>query len=208
LLWHLSAGRHRYAIPAYYRDQAARLLDQDPRFIAWEYEVNAECEDPVERDVGFIPARAATSIPPLAYERDHRAQAGLFTIETFEDLVSVTVATLGDASAEVTLLAVLAEDGLDQVLNQLRGRRPPRLEQVLEPGDRFFDLTIGVDLGYWDSLIVASKDDLSAEVAAAARRFERAVEHYESRVDQTTTVPALLDELALLAAGRTSMATG
>jgi hypothetical protein len=91
---------------------------------------------------------------------------------------------------------------------QLRGRRPPRLEQVLEAGDRFFDLTIGIDLGYWDSLIVASKDDLSAEVAAAARRFERAVEHYESRVDQTTTVPALLDELALLAAGRTSTATG
>ena len=153
-----------------------------------------------------MPARATTPIPASDYERDHRAQAGLFAIETFEDLVSVTLATLGDASAEVTLLALLADDRLDRVLDRLRGRCRPRLEGILETGDRFFDLTVGVDLGHWDSLIVASKDDLSGEIAAAARRFERAVEQYERRVDQTTTVPALLDALALLAVGRTSTA--
>jgi hypothetical protein len=202
LVWELSAGLHRYAIPAYYRDGAAKLLGQEPRFIAWEYEVDAAAEDPVERDVGFVGARAGTHIPPSAYERDHRAQAGLFAIDTFDDLVSVTLATLSDASAEVTLFALADDEGIERLLDRLRGRRRPLLEEVLRPGDRFFDLTVGVDLGYWDSLIVASKDDLSAEVESIARRFERAVEHYESRVDQTSTVGTMLDELARLAAGQ------
>lgn len=201
LVWELSAGLRRYAIPAYFRDDAAKLLGQEPHLIAWEYEVDATAEDPVERDVGFVAARSMTHIPPSAYEREHRAQAGLFAIDTFDDLVSVTRATLSDASAEVTVFALAGDGGIDLLLDRLRDRRRPRLEEVLRPGDRFFDLTVGVDLGYWDSLIVASKDDLSAEVAAIARRFERAVERYERRVDQTLTVDAMLDELARLAAG-------
>jgi len=201
LVWQLTSELHRWAIPAYYRDDAARLLRQEPRFVAWEYEVDATQEEPSARQVGFVPARSAAQIPASAFERDHRAQAGLFAVNGFDDLVSLTLATIGDASAEVTLFALTDPDAVDRLVQRLRGRSAPHLADLLEPGDRFVDLTIGVDLGHWDSLIIASRDDISEEVAALARLFERAVDRYERHVDETSTVEAILAELSRLAAG-------
>jgi hypothetical protein len=201
LMWHLTDGLHRCAIPAYYRDQATRLLGHEPRFVAWEYEVDATQKDPLRRDIGFVPARSAVPVPASVFEKDHRAQAGLFDIATFDDLVSLTVATLGDASAEVTLFALKDQSGIDRLQHRLAHRTVPSLADVLEPGDRFIDLTLGVDLGNWDSLIIASKDAIADEVGTVSRRFERAVDRYERRIDETSTIEAMLVQLSRLAAG-------
>lgn len=202
LAWRLTAGRTRSAIPCYYRDQAARALGREGTFVAWEYEVDAADPDPDGRDAGFVPARAVvpTHPAPTAFEREHAARAGLFRLDSYVDLVAVTRATLGDAPAEVSVFAV-AEERQESHVAALCASEPPDLEGMLGDGDVFVDLTIGVDLGYTDSLIVWSRDDLSERLARLAEEFEAAATAYESRVPRTTTVEALLRELDRLARG-------
>lgn len=203
LIWRLTEGRSRHAIPCYYRDDAGRAMGKGCLFVAWEYEVDAEEPDPDLRDKGFVPARSVVPIrpEPTAYESEHRSQAGLFRVESYDDLVAVTRATLGDASAEVSVFA-LAEDRRDHLVEGLRGRRPPELADLLTDGDIFIDLTIGVDMGYLDSLIVYSRDDLSDRLDHLAREYEAAIEAYEGRVPEVTTVEGMLRELDALAEGR------
>ncbi|MGX6447392.1 hypothetical protein ACVU7I_04905 [Patulibacter sp. S7RM1-6] len=201
-VWRLTEGRARHAIPCYYRDQAARVLGRAGRFVAWEYEVDAEGTDADARDTGFVPARAAVPIrpEPTAFEREHRRRAGLFRLDTYADLVGVTRATLGDASAEVSVFAV-ADDRLGALVDALRGPERPDLADLLGADDLFVDLTIGVDLGYHDSVIVHSRGDITERLTRLAREYEAAVTRYESRVPGTTTVEALLHELDRLARG-------
>jgi hypothetical protein len=204
LIWQLTEGRSRYAIPCYYRDDATRALGKGCLFVAWEYEVDAEEPDGDQRDKGFVPARACVPIrpEPTAYEWEHRAQAGLFRIDTYRELVCLTRATLGDASAEVCVFAV-SDDRRDELVDALRGRRPPNLSELLGDGDLFIDLTIGVDLGYYDSLIVYSRADIAERLNRLAGEYEAAIAAYEAHVPNITTVEDMLRELDTLAAGRT-----
>jgi hypothetical protein len=202
LIWRLTAGRMRYATPAYYRDQAAALLGRDPVLVSWEFDVAADEALPQRRENGFVPARACVPIrpEPAAGEVAHRHEAGLFRLGRYADLVDVTRATLGDASAEVSVFA-LAEDRLDDLVEALRAPGRPRLTDLLGRGDLFVDLTIGVDLGYADSLLVYAQDDITAQVEALAHEYERSIEAYEARVPGVTTVEALLLELDRLSRG-------
>lgn len=187
-----------YAIPRYYRDDAARGLRKDFTPVRWEYEVDAEATDPGERDKGFVKAR--TCAPRTRYEKKHGDRAGLFRIDDFRELVTLMHATLGDASAEVTFFALAQDARFEDLRAHMDHLRPPALATLLGPGDLFIDLTIGVDLGHYDSLLIVSTDDLGDRLDRLAERCERAVALYESRVDRTRTVEAMLDELAALVA--------
>jgi hypothetical protein len=200
LMWQLTQGLTRHAIPCYYRDGAARILGKDCLFVAWEYEVDAEDVDPDSRDRGFVPARSVVSIrpEPTAFEWEHRAEAGLFRVDTYDDLVGVTRATLGDASAEISLFA-LAGGLRDDLVDALRARNAPDLEDLLAEGDLFVDLTIGVDIGNYDSLIVYSRGDISERLGQLTQEYEAAIDAYESRVPAVSTVEGMLRELDRLA---------
>jgi hypothetical protein len=201
--WRLTEGLRRWAIPAFYHEPAVRRLGRGCIYVDWEYDVDAQATTPETRDRGFVPARASVFVrpEPTAYQRAHRAHAGLFALEDFSDLVNLVLATLADASAEVTVFGLADADGIDRLTAGLRGDTRPELSELLEGGDRFVDITISSDLGYYDSLIVASKEDIGEEVSALAARYQRAVERYESRVEQTTTLDAIRAELARLVAG-------
>jgi hypothetical protein len=200
LPWRLTDGRSRHAIPCYFRDQAARLLGREPRFVAWEYDVEADEADPGRRENGFVSARASIPIRPrpTAFQLAHRHEAGLFHLTRHEDLVGLTRAALGDASAEVSVFAV-ADDRQDALVDALWAPEAPELSDLLGDGDLFVDLTLGVDLGYYDSLIVPSRDDITERLAHLAAEREAAIAAYEARVPRTTTVQALSAELDLLA---------
>jgi hypothetical protein len=132
LIWRLTEGRSRHAIPCYYRDHAARALGKGCLFVAWEYEVDAWEYEVGRRDKGFVPARASVPVrpQPTAFEREHRRHAGLFHVENYDDLVAVTGAILGDAAAEVSVFAI-ADDRRDALVDALRGRNPPDLADLL-----------------------------------------------------------------------------
>lgn len=195
LIWRATDGLARYGIAAYYRDEAAAVLHQEPMLIDWEYEVEAEELDPVRRDHGFVPGRSCVPIRPAPtdWQSEHAAKAGMFNINEPQDLVGLMRVTLTDASAEVIVFGV--EPGLDRVTalaRSLSGATTPSLAAVLRSGDVFIDLTIGVDLGYYDSITVASHADLTARLRHLADDYDQRIANYEAKVGGLQDIPAFL----------------
>jgi hypothetical protein len=195
LLWRMTDGLTRYGVAAYHRDAAAGILGQQPTLVDWEYEVDAAVLEPASRDHGFVPGRSCVPIrpAPTAWQSEHAAQAGVFSLTTPRDLVGLLRATLRDASAEVTVFGV--EPGPERftaLTHSLSGRARPTLADVLRPGDVFADLTVGVDLGYYDSITIATHTDRAAHLHHLAADYGRRVSVYEAKADALPDIPAFL----------------
>ncbi|MEO6084653.1 MAG: hypothetical protein ABIQ18_16250 [Umezawaea sp.] len=195
LLWRITEGGHRFAIPTYYRDEATRLLGRDPLFVDWEYDVEAGAPDVDARDLGFVPGRACVPFrpEPTPWQREHAGHAGLFDLRAPSDLVALLRATLGDAAAEVTVFAV---QDPDRLVAGLRSGNRPELTDLLQPGDVFADLVIGVDEPYSDSIIVVSPDDLTARITEVVIHAERRIAEY--RPEELADLPTFLDAMGRL----------
>ncbi|MEU1618539.1 hypothetical protein ABZ479_14730 [Streptomyces sp. NPDC005722] len=202
LVWRLTAGLRRFAIPAYYREDAERALGQTPLLVDWEYEIDAEGLTPAARDKGFVRARSAVTPRPVP-GRDGRcdsACAGLFPVAAPRDLVSLLHAVIFDASSEISVFAVApGAERLGRLTQALRRDRPPTLAGLLQEGEVFVDLTIGSDVGQYDSIMVASPTDIGERVDALVADCALRITAYESRVDAFTGVPDFLREMPRLA---------
>ena len=201
LIWRMTDGLARYGIATYYRDEAAVILHQEPRLIDWEYKVDAEELDPRRRDRGFVPGRACVPIrpAPTAWQCEHAAQAGLFSVAGPRDLVGLLRATLLDASAEVVIFGVEpGPDRLTALTRSLSGAARPSLAAVLQSEDVFVDLTVGVDLGYCDSITIASRADLTARLRHLADDYHQRIADYEAKVGCLPGTPAFLAAMQTL----------
>ncbi|MYX32667.1 hypothetical protein [Streptomyces sp. SID8377] len=202
LIWRLTDGLARYAIPRYYRDDATQTLGREPIMVDWEYDVDAEQLTPLSRDNGFVPGRSALTIcpQPTAWEVENASRAGLFPLATLRDLVSALHAVLFDASSEMTVFAIPpGAERLERLTAALRGPVRPALGDVLEDDGIFLDLTIGSDLGNYDSIIVASSTDLLSPLTNLAADCAQRVESYEQRLDELRSVPDFLRAMPQLA---------
>jgi hypothetical protein len=201
MCWRIAQEQHLdcYAIPSYYRDEAATLLKKAFDFIAWEYRVIAEDPHYIE-DQGFIPARSAIPLkpPPSRWQRQHRHQAGLFHIETFADLVTLQKARLRDASSEITLFC-MQPDRKPALLAFLNTPEVPQLAQFLAPDEFFIDLVIGIDMFYYDSLLIKTVGDSTQYIDALAQEYDQAIERFEAHVDSVRDMEAYLRLLSQLA---------
>lgn len=198
LAWRVTDGLARYGIATYYRDEAAAILGQEPRLIDWEYEVAAEELDPGRRDHGFVAGRSCVPIRPApsGWQSEHAAQAGIFSIAQPRDLVGLLQATLLDASAEVIIFGVEpCPDRLTALARSLSGATRPSLAAVLQPEDVFIDLTVGVDLGYYDSITIASHADLTARLHHLADDYDQRIADYEAKV---SGLPGISEFLAAM----------
>ncbi|MFE7072155.1 hypothetical protein ACFU96_18935 [Streptomyces sp. NPDC057620] len=182
LVWRLTAGLARYAIPTYYRDEAALALGREPVLVDWEYDI--EAEDPhAVRDNGFVPGRSTTDT----------SRAGLFALSTPRDLVRLLHAVLLDATSEITVFAVApGQARLEDLAAALSGASRPSLPLVIRDEDVFVDLTIGSDIDYYDAITVASHTDLRPRLDELANDFARRIETYETRVASLSDVGAFL----------------
>jgi len=191
LVWRLTAGLARYAIPTYYREEAAQALGREPVLVDWEYDI--EADDPhAVGDNGFVPGRStADSRRPDARHAVDRA--GLFDLSAPRDLVRLLHAVLSDASSEVTLFAVAPGPArLKELVASLSGSSRPSLPSVIRDAEVFVDLTIGIDVDYYDAVSVASHADLQPRLDALAIDFARRIEAFEGCVDNLTDVGAFL----------------
>ncbi|WP_435211180.1 hypothetical protein [Streptomyces sp. bgisy034] len=198
LAWRLTAGLARYAIPSYYRDDAAEALGREPALIDWEYEIEAE-EPRAARDHGFVPGRSTVDWrKPESRENAHRAR--LFELSTPRDLVGLLHAVLLEATAEVTLFGVApGADRQADLIASLRGSVRPGLRSILREADVFVDLTIGCDVDSYDAITVASVADLQARIDTLAIDYARRIEAYENNGAALTDMAAFLHALRDLA---------
>ncbi|MGW9211791.1 hypothetical protein ACWGR4_33070 [Embleya sp. NPDC055664] len=204
LVWRLTAGLARYAIPAYYLHDAARTLGREPVLVDWEYEVDAEQVTAAARDNGFVPGSATNRFlrGPTGWEGERigRDGAGLFPLATPRDLVSALHAVLLDASSEITVFAVTpGAERFERLTAALRGPVRPVLADVLGDDGIFVDLTIGSDVGNHDSIIVASQTDPLDRLTGLAADSTKRVESYEQRLDELRNVPDFLRAMPTLA---------
>ncbi|WP_097990566.1 hypothetical protein [Streptomyces sp. f51] len=105
-----------------------------------------------------------------------------------------------DASSEITVFAVApGPERLQRLVSALSGPTPPTLADVLEEEGVFVDLTIGSDMGYYDSITVASHADLRHRVDDLVADAARRISAYELRLDDLATVPDFLRAMPELA---------
>jgi len=124
--------------PNYYRDLAKQLTGLD--FVKWEYEIETD-KPKLAVDRGFIHARACTHLLPSDWESRQKDQAGLFRIDSFERLVLLQQATLGDASSEVSLFCIPSERKQPFFISKQRDQCP--ILDFLKPGELFVDIGVG-----------------------------------------------------------------
>jgi hypothetical protein len=192
LAWHLTEGHARYAIPIWHRDSAARTLGRQPELVDWEYTVDSETPAAGERVTGFGRARVADS--------GHRSSAGLFDVHAFRDLVLLQRA-LSDASSAINLFAVRpGAERRRRLLHALRSPSPPRLTDVLDKGEMLIDITIGMDVGTWSSLTVASLSDPQVRLDELTSAFEERMTEYEKSVPAIRDIADFLRAIRKLAA--------
>ena len=187
LTWELTAGRRRFAIPAYYRDLLGMNREAVQR-VRWEYEVDTEQPEWLTADIGFVPARACVRPAPDLWQRDHVGFAGLFELASYRHLTDLALAVAGDATSEITLFALRDQDRshfLASALNQAPG---PHLADILQPGDIFVDLTVVHDLGAGAAsyLTIKAPEGID-DVKRLADHFSRAFRRYTKRISKIRT---------------------
>jgi hypothetical protein len=184
LIWELTDGHARYAIPRYHRDAGVSGCGEPYALVDWEYALEFEpYNEPTRESIrDFVPARSAVSQPvisatdlmnpvlgpPSPYAAGTATKAGLFRIWRPDSLAKVFAELLGDASAELNLFAVHDDPrvGPDRLLAALSDGKRPRLADALGPEDLFVDLVRGVDMGYSSALLIQSHSDLSGRLEA------------------------------------------
>ncbi|MEU9204477.1 hypothetical protein [Streptomyces sp. NPDC048332] len=195
LIWRLTEGLARYALPAYYRDEAGQSLQQTPVLVDWEYEVDPGELTAASRDKGFVPGCSTHGFRPglAGWRAEDAERAGLFHLATPYDLVRTLHAVLLDASSEIAVFAVAPGPARHAALvTDLRGADRPSLTDVIKGPEVFVDLTIGSDVGNHDSIMVASHVDLQARIDALSADYERRIIAYEEQADSLIDTAAFL----------------
>ncbi|GIH22328.1 hypothetical protein Aph01nite_06380 [Acrocarpospora phusangensis] len=199
IAWELTARRKRYAIPAWGRDFVIeRLGRNDFDLLNWEYSIDVEQAEWGQRDAGFSVPRNSLPIPPTDWQRAHRREAALFAVPELRDLVALATVTLGDAFCNINLFAIGGDATKDRLVESLRSDEAPGMKNVLNPGDSFVDIAIGVDLGMHDSLLASAPGDHRAEWENIISEYRRRIISYEAISDSIGTVDEFIEQLAVL----------
>lgn len=192
LAWELTAKPVRLAILHYEADLMERWFGRVPdAWVKWEYFVDPEVPDPQTRDEGFRQARTANH--PWGRQPEG---AAAYLVNSRDELRDLVLASLSDAWGELTLFG-LDEHRLSRTIAELNADRQPKLNGLLEDGDRMVHLTFGVDLGYFDSIVVAGLDSCD-KVEIVADQFRRAANAYEAKVSSIGSVQEFLVALSQL----------
>lgn len=203
--WAITAGSHRFAIPVYYRDEAAALLGRSgaTTMVRWEYRVDIEQSDPIVADRGFVPARACITFRPGGdqWQREHQGLAGLFAVRSFSELTALDLAVGNDARSEITLFGLGGGSAgapcFDALRDALNRRDRPHLAEILRAGEVFVDLTIARDrfVGNTSYLTVKTVEPAHELVFGLADHYRNAYHRYVTRVDQLRSLADFHDAI-------------
>lgn len=175
---------------------------RDPdAWAAWEFLVDAESRAP-EREEGFKRARSGRP-PPGVVGRDgdrYGSGAGMYDLVTPDDLRDLTLGALSDAWGEVTVFGLADQSRREEVIEALSGKRPPHLDSLLHENDRMVHLAFGVDLGYYDSILVVGRG-IEVEVQRLAEQYTRAATAYQVAIPSIRSMNDVLAALGRLQAG-------
>lgn len=198
LIWRLTSGLMLYGVPRYDRDHAMYAAGAPFALVGWEYEVENSAGNELGEIRGYVPARSSVRMfpPPTPWEVEHARRAGFFELPVFSVFRDVLKALLSDASAELNLYALTPKyEQVVKTVDALQGAEAPRLPSVLRSGEMLIDVSIGVDEGYEDVIVIQSPTDLGSELAPLLQEYEAAIAAYERDVEEISSVNEFNDRI-------------
>ena len=184
VIWSLLSEREVLGNAYYWTGDAGDLLKQGGSIVRWQFEVDAEGPPSHVEVKGFTRARSSVQIqpPPSSHDKWMKDKTLLFRIRDRSELVTLLQSVLGDASGEISLFGT-SERRAHLITDWLRGESPPEMETLLDSDELFIDLSIGVDIGYNDSIFIASKAPIESRLQPIVEEVERDILDYEKRIN-------------------------
>jgi hypothetical protein len=106
---------------------------------------------------------------------------------------------LSDASAELNLYALTPKhQEVVKTVDALQGAEAPRLPSVFRSGEMLIDLSIGVDQGYEDVIVIRSPTDLGDRLPPLVQEYEAAIADYDRDVEKLSVVNEFNDRIAAM----------
>jgi hypothetical protein len=178
-IWQLRKGKKLYGAGIWETDMIRLTLDQKPELINWEYKLEHELivlDNYIKLDKGF---EKAVSPVITQYNKSINQtpidKVGLFTLDSFNEVVNLIKPGLSDASNLTNFYAI---NNIGLLLTPLTSISQPSLESILEETDIFIALLIGSDPGYFDYLLIKSKMDISDRLNDTAERLNDFARYY------------------------------
>lgn len=200
IAWSLLQDREVLGNAFYWSGHAAQELAQRGTVVRWQFETDSQGPPGHLAIRGFTPARSSVQIQPRPTDEQRwmRDKSLLFRVSNFGDCVTLLRSVLGDAAGEISLFGT-TEAGAYRLPNQLNADAGPAIEDLLTESDLFVSLGLGVDLGYNDHILVASRTTLRPILEPILDSAERAIGEYEARVNDFLSPHAALTLMERLA---------
>jgi hypothetical protein len=152
-------------------------------------------QKPFERN--FVRARAAAPLKKSEaseWQWKHKNLAGLFKINSYQDLVNALRGTFGDSCSEMNLFALGKTDSA-KLTRKLNSFFKPDLNKILDEEDVFVHLLIGFDLAYYSCITIKSKRPLGIKINLLTESLSKKVKTYQNNIEAVKTLDEFLCEM-------------
>ena len=209
LVWRLTAGLARFALPEFDGVSNCERLGRPYELVRWEYGIESDRPDWPARDRGFVAAESHRTLPgpqpggPPIFERFEGA--ALTRVSTWLDLMSIL--PLGDAANTTCVFAITPDErGHARLLSVLRADQPPTLETVVATEDDVVAVITQEEeeLGL-SSVVIAGRERLRSSFQGEAEQLVDRLDAYLAATAAARTLEewcAAVDQLADLAVAR------
>lgn len=206
--WSLLQSLDCFVIPNYYRDDAAKDTNLTYESVDWEYKINPHWNDNISIDEHEVIDNSWFNTQPyilvqpiVAGWQSTKNRAGLFHARSFMEFANLHFSTTNDAFSEISIFC-LKPNRLYELAAFLRSSTTPDLIKFLAKDELFVHILLGIDMGYYDCILVKSGLDISTKVNSLAKQYELAVSEYENDSIKFQTLEQAMLRLDKLAKGK------
>ena len=185
----------------FWGEEAADDLGQVGRIVRWQFEADSDGPPGQLEIIGFTPARSSVQIdpPPTDAQRKMEDRTRLFQLSKFSDLkLLLHSAFCFDAAGQVSLYGT-SQAGRERIAGCLSSPEQPSMSELLQADDVFVAVGIGVDRGYNDFIIVASRQALEPVLEPLRAEVEEAIAVYERGINESVSPADALRMMETLA---------
>lgn len=206
--WSLLQELDCFVIPNYYRDDAVKDTGLTYESVDWEYKIDPDWNDSISIDEhevinnSWFNTQPYTSKQPIvAGWQSTPNRAGFFHVSSFMEFANLHCSTTNDAFSEISMFC-LKPNRSHELAAFLRSSTTPDLIKFLAKDELFVHILLGIDMGYYDCILVKSGLDISNKVFSLAKQYELAVSEYENDSMQFKTLEQAILRLDKLAKGK------
>ncbi len=175
----LTKEKDLYGIGIWQTDSIEEILNQEPILVKWEYKLLHEYSGPNEylkNDIGYKKSKSPVIKQfgkPI--QKTPINKTGLFKLDTFQNLADLLKVGFYDAN---NMTNFYASNHINKIKDFLTSNKVPVISNILNKDDLLIALLVGEDMGYYDYLLIKSKNDISIKIDKVINKIHMFVEFY------------------------------